>query len=234
MRLVAWNANCERYQSRSFSDIRTILAPLHADLLVISGGPQRAEGASWAWPDDAAATRLVVWVRPTWSHQITASDPSVPHSAVVQIRSPLQFSVVALYPETRTDGLTYAKILEGAVRAYDATIRQPRTLLAGDLNSSTRVTKQRTSHPRFVSALAERGVSSLYHRQEDVSHGEEPVGTYRHGTREFHLDYAFLSNELLPSSTLAIPRHHHWRAISDHFPLIVDIPDDILVANEGG
>lgn len=234
MRLVAWNTNCEHRTTRTFADILALTAPLHPDVLVISGAPRVVDGALWHWEDDAAATRLALWVRPDWSARVRQSDRSVPHSAVLAIDAPLRFSVIGIYPETRTDGLTYAKILQQAVVAYGDVMAGPRTMLVGDLNSSSRVSSQARSHPTLVSALAERGLRSLLHHQEDVAHGEERTGTFRRGEKEWCIDYAFLSADLLPSATIAVPRNATWRDASDHLPLIVDIPDARLTAPISG
>lgn len=228
MRLVAWNTNCENRTKRSFADILALTAPLHPDVLVISGAPRVVDGALWHWEDDAAATRLALWVRPDWSARVRLSDMSVPHSAVLEIDAPLRFSVIGIYAETRADGLTYAKILQQAVVAYGDAMAGPRTMLVGDLNSSTRVSGQERSHPKFVSLLAEPGLTSLLHHQEDVAHGEERTGTFRRGDKEWCIDYAFVSADLLSSATIAVPRHAMWRNASDHLPLIIDIPDACL------
>lgn len=227
MRLIAWNANCERRKRRTFADILDLTAPFHPDVLVISGAPQMVTGALWSWEDEAIPTRLACWVRPEWTSSVRTSDRAVPHSVVVDIVAPIRLTVIGIYP-MKEPRLSYANILERSVVAYGDVMTRPGTILVGDLNSSTRVSGQERSHPAFVSALEERGLTSLLHHQEDVAHGEERTGTFRSGDKEWCIDYAFVSADLLSSATIAVPRYATWRDASDHLPLVVDIPDASL------
>ena len=223
MRLVAWNANCAIRKTRTAPEVLELLEPLNADVLVVSEGPAEATGAGWTWPEPSAA-RLSVWARGEYSVSLLDTDPRVPQSALLQVRGPVQFSLAALWP-VEQGRLTYAGILRRAVDAYLPDDQAHRTILAGDLNSSTRVVAQRASHPKLVSSLSTRGLTSVYHHQESVAHGAERVGTYRTGKREFCLDYAFVPFHLLASATVAVPRGPQWALVSDHFPVVLDIPD---------
>lgn len=57
--------------------------------------------------------------------------------------------------------------------------------------------------------------------------GEEQTPTFylqRNITKPYHIDYAFIPSHLLPQASLFIGTHHEWLEISDHMPLIVEIP----------
>ncbi len=223
MRLVAWNANCAIRKNRTSAEVLELLDPLHADILVVSEGPVDAADAAWSWRDDSAA-KLSVWTRGGYSVSVLDSDSTIPQSALLQIRGPVMFTLAALWP-VEQGRLTYAGIMRRAVETYLTDDRIARTILAGDLNSNTRVVAQRSSHPKLVSSLSTRDLVSVYHHQECVAHGAERVGTYRTGKREFCLDYAFVSLSLLDAATVAVPRGPYWSPESDHFPVVLDIPD---------
>jgi hypothetical protein len=103
--------------------------------------------------------------------------------------------------------------------------------MLGDFNSSTRVSSQKRSHPRFVQAALAQGMVSAYHEQTGERHGEESVPTYLHGNgAEFHLDYGFVSQPLVESVRCRIADEPHWFEIGDHRPIILDIDDAVSPA----
>jgi len=224
VRLVAWNAQCARRTRRSFSECVSIVAPLHPDIVVVSEGPAVADEAAWLWPADSPA-KLAVWTRGEYAVIQSAYNEAVPQSAVLEVTGPVSFTLAVMWPVETKPGPDYATILRRALDAYPALGKRERVILAGDLNSSTGVQKQRTSHPKLVSDLDSLGLTSVHHHQEALGHGEERAGTYRWSGREYFLDYAFVSPDLLAASSVAIPRHGYWEGVSDHFPVVLDIPD---------
>ena len=223
MRLVAWNANCAIRRTRSAAEILDLLKPLIADVVVISEGPANPSGLAWTWPGESAA-KLSVWTRGRYAVSAVECDPTIPQSALLHIRGPVEFTLAALWP-VEQGRLKYAGILKRAVDSYLSPEAPERTIVAGDLNSSSRVVAQRSSHPKLVSSLRVRGLTSVYHHQERVEHGDERTGTYRTGKREFFLDYAFVPLDLLEAATVAVLRGPQWQLVSDHYPLVLDIPD---------
>ena len=222
MRLVAWNANCGNRKRRSFAQVLDLVAPLFPDVLVLSEGPADASTALWAWPEESPA-KLAVWARPGFTVDVARCDTSIPQSALLRVRGSVEFSLVAAWPVEKP--LSYAAILRRAVEEYLPYAPAERTILAGDLNSSTRVVAQRASHPILVSTLYDRGLTSVYHHHEGVAHGDERSGTFLRGAKEFCIDYAFVSSDLLDAASICIPRNRQWTSVSDHLPLIIDIPE---------
>lgn len=100
--------------------------------------------------------------------------------------------------------------------------------MAGDFNSNSRVSGQASSHPRFVNAAKTAGLTSVYHHQADEEHGAESMATFVQGKirpRRFHLDYCFVSDQLVAAATVTIPQTDAWRRRSDHYPVVLDIPN---------
>ena len=69
---------------------------------------------------------------------------------------------------------------------------------------------------------------SLYHAQSSEAQGAESAATHffwRQQARPFHIDYAFASRSLVEAdASLTIGRPDRWLPLSDHMPLIVDLP----------
>ena len=223
MRLVAWNANCGIRKNRTSEEVLDLLEPLQADIVVVSEGPANPKGATWSWREDAAA-KLSVWARNGYSASLIKSDIAIPQSALLHVRGPVEFALAAVWP-VEHGRLTYGGILRRVVDNYLPDGEATRTIIAGDLNSNTRVVAQRSSHPKLVSSLSVRGLSSVYHHQESLAHGDERTGTYRTGKLEFFLDYAFVPLGWLEAATLAVLRGPRWSLVSDHYPIVLDIPD---------
>lgn len=73
---------------------------------------------------------------------------------------------------------------------------------------------------------------SAYHQLTGETPREETIATYRHGSgevRDFHIDYCFVSKGLVPGARLDVLAGGDWPQLSDHFPIVLDVPDAILV-----
>lgn len=74
--------------------------------------------------------------------------------------------------------------------------------------------------------LEQSGIKSLYHHQNDELQGKESQPTfymYRKLGRPYHIDYAFLSSDLLTSSAVSIGKPDEWLEFSDHMPVVFTI-----------
>lgn len=105
-------------------------------------------------------------------------------------------------------------------------------MVAGDFNS----------HPQFdrpnrfwnftyvIDLLRRRRVASLYHHHLEEGHGAETRPTHylhRDEAKPFHLDYAFLSEDLMARvSRFELGGPEVWLQHSDHMPLFLEIVGD--------
>ena len=104
------------------------------------------------------------------------------------------------------------------------------TMVLGDFNSNAIWDKPDRwwNHSDVVTKLAAAGLKSLYHEQHISKHGKESHPTLflqRNRTKQYHVDYAFVSKDLLPKSRLTIGLAEDWLLCSDHVPLVVDISE---------
>jgi endonuclease/exonuclease/phosphatase (EEP) superfamily protein YafD len=162
----------------------------------------------------------------------TKSSPDL--SCLLRITGPpptTPFGLAAVWPVDRDNRHPYHDTLMQALECHGDELRRPPAIMAGDLNSSTRVKDQAKSHSLFVDAAREVGLESVYHHHAGEDHGAELLNTYVHGKKNpvpFHIDYCFVSRALLPAATITIPQSPFWAARSDHYPLILDIPDSAM------
>jgi exonuclease III len=107
-------------------------------------------------------------------------------------------------------------------------LSRPSTMILGDLNSNAIWDKadRWLSHSGVVAELAEIGLQSLYHRVTNEAQGSESIPTFflqRNLSKLYHIDYAFLSHDLIEGSDIEVGRSSDWLSVSDHMPLILDI-----------
>lgn len=226
MRLISWNANYNRHR-RPLDDSASLLASLGGDLLVLSeaGRPRRDSVLDSRCVGDVPCLAIVarqgLHLEP---HPENDAAPDL--MAGFRVSGSESFDLLAVWPVSRPDEFSYHQVLMAALDHYADLLGSGRAVMIGDFNSSSRVRSQARTHQRFVSGAAGLGLSSLYHHQTGEQHGQESVSTYRHAsgsTRDFHLDYCFVSEELLGSSRLRILHDESWMRVSDHYPLVVDL-----------
>jgi hypothetical protein len=224
MRLIAWNANFNN-RRRSFDQDLSVLGPLCPDIVVLSetgpGGPTDSS-VGLTPPHLSVASFNGYTVEPSERNH---SAPA--YSASFRVAGPVQFTLLACWPVLRTKQDKYSALLDQILSHFRPLVNGF-TILAGDLNSSSAVTGQRRSHPRFVANCEGLRLHSVYHHLAGEEHGRESTFTYVHGKENpsyFHLDYCMVSERLLPAASLSIPQMTEWLALSDHVPLILDIPN---------
>lgn len=140
----------------------------------------------------------------------------------------VSFILFAIWANNPADkGYEYIGQVWKALHFYTNLLKEKRIILAGDFNSNTIWDKPRRegNHTTVVKFLEERNIRSVYHLFHKQEQGREKHNTlfmYRHKDKPYHIDYCFVSADLLKKvSSVKIGRHSKWSCYSDHTPLIV-------------
>lgn len=101
--------------------------------------------------------------------------------------------------------------------------------MAGDFNNSAYWDKpgRADNFKDLAKELNNGGLVSAYHSFTGDEFGEEQQPTFymqRNREKPYHLDYCFLSRDLLERVTsVRVGTYDEWIGLSDHMPLIVDL-----------
>lgn len=81
----------------------------------------------------------------------------------------------------------------------------------------------------MVEELGAIGLQSVYHQQTIEQQGQESTPTFflqRNVEKSYHIDYVFVSEELLQFSYLQVGKQTMWLSLSDHMPMTLKIKAD--------
>lgn len=114
------------------------------------------------------------------------------------------------------------------LQVHRSELSSRKTMIMGDLNSNARWDRPDRwwSHTDTVNELVNLGVYSLYHRQMGEEQGQESQPTFylqKNKSKPYHIDYVFMSDDLIDSGKLAVGNMDDWLDVSDHMPLIVEV-----------
>jgi len=225
MRIVAWN--CCR---GPFEKKLAALEQLAPDVAIISEALEPAKETPQLRWFPSNASRLGIQVRVFNGHRLKrlklAAD--LPN-CVVPLRvcgGPVDFNLLAVWTWP-APSYTHA-FLNGLV-AYARLLGRGPTVVAGDFNGSPAFDKP-TARMKWWSQgfgrLHDAGLVSAYHSFHDVAYGREPHPTHhflRKPERPFHIDFCFVPTAWAEAGlSVHLPAAPEWRALSDHFPLVVD------------
>ncbi len=117
------------------------------------------------------------------------------------------------------------------IQIHKEKIKRDNIILCGDFNSNTIWDEPDRwwNHSDVVKELAEIGISSLYHHLTGEPQGKEKQKTfymYRKHNKPYHIDYVFISNALLDTSSLKVHGCKNWLECSDHVPLEFTVKED--------
>ena len=140
----------------------------------------------------------------------------------------IHFTLYAVWANNPADpDGTYVEQVWKALHHYNRYIKNSKTILAGDFNSNTIWDRKYRigNHSAVVKRLEKKGIHSTYHHYHKQVQGKElhPTQfTYRHRDKPYHLDYCFVSKDLLDKvSSVEVGDYDTWIKHSDHVPVIV-------------
>lgn len=142
----------------------------------------------------------------------------------------MQLAVLAVWSHVKNRQERYVRVTHKAIDHYKMFLENNSSIIMGDFNSNTIWDRnyRRQSHTDLVEKLEQINLNSVYHYQTQEVQGGEKIATlymYRHKDKGYHIDYAFVSKDLLDKAQLIIPDPTFWLTRSDHIPLILDIKE---------
>ena len=141
---------------------------------------------------------------------------------------PFDFTLYAIWAWNPSDpDGRYVEQIWKALHHYDKHLTNKPVILAGDFNSNTIWDKKyrQGNHSHVVKRLEEKNIISTYHLHYKQEQGKEKHPTlymYRHKDKPYHIDYCFVSAELIDKlQSVEVGRHKFWTQYSDHVPVII-------------
>jgi exonuclease III len=226
MKIVSWN--CAGAMRNKFSALSTI----SADIFVLQEceNPEfsKDQAFNYLWVGENKNRGLAVVAK---THiKLTKLDWD---AGQLQLFLPCllndELTLVAIWTkQANSPNFQYIGQLWKYLQLHGDKLNQPKTLLLGDLNSNTRWDEwdRWWNHSDVVQYLANANIHSLYHQQSLEIQGAETTPTfymYRRIDKPYHIDYAFLSKDVLDRANLEVGSADDWLRYSDHMPLQITI-----------
>lgn len=232
MRIVSWNCNGALRRKTACLDA------LNADILVIQecedpreyGSDYRDWAGEFLWIGDLRSKGLGMFVRNGLKLEALAWDGEE-YRLFLPARVAEGLTILGVWTQNAKPVST--GYIGQFWRYFEANKFRVGSdaMLIGDFNSNQiwDRARQTGNHSQCVAALDQIDMLSLYHHRMNEPHGSESVATFymnRKPDRPFHIDYAFLYRDLVENAAcqLGIGDAKTWLGVSDHLPLIVDLP----------
>lgn len=235
MKIITWNCNMA-YRKKAATilthrpDIVVVQECEHPDKLVFDEGVDKPEDMLWIGSNPHKGLGIFSYtdfrIRLLKTH-----NPAIKLIAPVRLSNgKANINLLAIWAHNPNDkDGQYVTQVWKALKYYNRIIKRKNTILMGDFNSNTIWDRPRRdgNHSDVVRQLAGKGIYSVYHHYFKQEHGKEITPThylYRQESRKYHLDYCFVSGDLLANlASVEVGAYNTWRSFSDHMPIIVSV-----------
>jgi len=230
MKVVTWNC------AMALQKKHEKLLSLDADIMVIQECSRPfteqingSEGWSSRWFGKNRNKGLGVLVRAPWIiREAQALKPKWAGKLV--IGGPASIELFPVWACTsKSPAAEYIEQVHLLLDSIEGARLSPFTIVVGDFNSNSRWDGDYglKSHSAAVERLSKLGLESAYHAFSGEPQGAERHPTFwfrKNGDTVFHIDYAFLSRQLLSKlKGVVVGRCNDWLPVSDHAPVLVDL-----------
>jgi exonuclease III len=229
MRIVSWNCNGALRKKLG------ILQALKADIYIIQECEDPANSKDATYQQWAAGS---LWVGGNKNKGLGAFSVNARlamldwESSGLQLFMPFtvneQVTVLAVWTrQANSPNFRYIGQAWKYLQAHKGKIPRRKAIVLGDFNSNTCWDEwdRWWNHSDVVRELLETGLESVYHFRTNEKQGKETQPTffmYRRSDKPYHIDYAFVSTDILQSTEISIGSASEWLEFSDHLPVVLD------------
>jgi exonuclease III len=155
-------------------------------------------------------------------------DPKFKYIIPIHVTGDITSQLFAIWamPSKLSKRDSYVGQIWNALQHYKIK-KQNNTILIGDWNSNAIWDNERKgrNHSAIVDLLSELNIFSLYHTLRKEHPGKEIEPTLyllKNIQKPYHMDYCFLSNNLVDQHTsIDVGKHQNWLHLSDHMPILI-------------
>lgn len=231
MKIVSWN--CNGAFRNKFEFIQTIDADIYViqeceNPALCKDNHYRDWSCNHLWIGKNKNSGLGVFAKKNINLSILDWD-----TAGLELFIPLeinkQFTLLAVWTkQANSPTFQYIGQLWKYLQLHGNNLPINNAIVCGDFNSNAcwDAWDRWWNHTDVVADLERRNLYSIYHHHYNQAYGSESLPTFymhRKPERSYHIDYAFVSKELLASATLEIGKPNIWLELSDHMPIIFEI-----------
>lgn len=142
-----------------------------------------------------------------------------------------QFTILACWTKGKPDQVFgYMGQFWKYLQIHRENLARSDTIIIGDFNSNAIWDKSDRwwNHSSTIEELSDMRIESVYHDQNKENHGLESEPTFFHQrnlAKSYHIDYAFVSKDIIDSFHMRIGKPDAWLSNSDHMPIILTHED---------
>lgn len=233
MKIITWNCNMAFRKKAGYilvhqPDILIVPECENPDKLKFSQGVQQPTDFLWFGKNPNKGLGIFSYSNCRFSLQENYNPAFRTIVPVAVTGGDIDFILYAIwaYNPSDPDGC-YVEQVWKAIEHYDDSIANKQTMLIGDFNSNAIWDKKHraSNHSNVVKRLENKNIFSCYHLYHKQTQGKEQHATlymYRHKDKPYHLDYCFVSADLIEKMSLVeIGDYDGWKDFSDHVPVMV-------------
>jgi exodeoxyribonuclease III len=237
MKIITWNCNMAFRKKADFMlthqpDILIVPECEHPDKLIFPINTPKPTDSLWFGKNQHKGLGIF-----SYSHfrfkLLKKHNPDLQMIVPIAVTGgEFDFNLFAIWANNPTDpDGQYVEQVWKAIHHYKRLLTNTKSILIGDFNSNTIWDRKYRAgnHSNVVQFLANKGIVSSYHLQHKQTQGTEEHPTfylYRHKDKPYHLDYCFLSADLVQSlQSVEIGDYDFWTKYSDHVPVMVTLKD---------
>lgn len=231
MKIVTWNCNGafrKKFDSLSNKNVDIYVIQECEDPARCTDQAYKSWAENYLWLGNNKNSGLGVFAAKNISLKFLDWEP-----AGLELFIPLiindEFTMLAVWTkQANSPTFQYIGQLWKYLQAHQTKLHHSKSIICGDFNSNACWDKwdRWWNHSDVVKNLAKLDIHSIYHHINNMEQGKENEPTFymhRNIQKNYHIDYAFASSNLLASANLAIGSPNEWLALSDHMPILFEI-----------